>query len=161
MKNLTIEDLYHPFLEKIYSTISIICFTFSTIAAPLMIFLIITKSTKTMSNYKMLLINQVLWAYAFNLVATFWQPVVLTPFGIAYPAGPAKYLAGDSFYKCFITYVICGSGVGHSIIISFTFRIVQLQHSPFINKIYSTKIIIYPARIFTLISSLLIFIREF
>uniref|UniRef100_A0A914EBZ8 G protein-coupled receptor n=1 Tax=Acrobeloides nanus TaxID=290746 RepID=A0A914EBZ8_9BILA len=54
-----------------------------------------------MGIYKLLLLNQLLWAYLFDVVLAVWQPVILFPFFICYSAGVAKVFGPMSVYPMY------------------------------------------------------------
>lgn len=157
---LTLQDMYYPNLEKFYFYTVIANFTVSTILLPFMIYIVITKSTKPMGEYKLLILNQILWSYAFILVLTIWLPIPVLPFTIAYPIGIAKLFPETSFYKCFFAFVFCAIGTGHSIFVSFLYRIVKLKSNSTVAKFYSIKWLIFPARAITLTSSIAVFMSK-
>uniref|UniRef100_A0A914PRZ8 Uncharacterized protein n=1 Tax=Panagrolaimus davidi TaxID=227884 RepID=A0A914PRZ8_9BILA len=66
-------------------------------------------------------------------------------------------LPENSFYYCIFAFVLCAIGTGHSIFVSFLYRIVKLISDGKVAKFYSIKWLIFPARIITLTSSLAIF----
>ena len=128
---LTLDMVYHPNLAQTWHFYQYIIFFFSTIMVSLTSYIVLTKSSSEMGIYKLLLLNQLLWAYLFDVVLVVWQPVILFPFFICYSAGVAKIFGPMSVYPMYTLMAAVYGGMIQSIIWSMMFRVARLYTMTF------------------------------
>lgn len=83
-QGLTVGDLYNPNLTHVYSILTNIAFPLSTFMYSFASFVVLTKSTRAMGDYKYRLLTQLTWSYLFELVKFAWKPVVLWPLKVVF-----------------------------------------------------------------------------
>uniref|UniRef100_A0A7E4WCI1 TLC domain-containing protein n=1 Tax=Panagrellus redivivus TaxID=6233 RepID=A0A7E4WCI1_PANRE len=93
---ITFNDLESPRLVAVYYVFWDVSLVFTTIFFSFMLYMIITKSPREMSDYKWYLVHQLTWSYMFDLCFGLWKPVPLWPFYIGYSAGMFAKVIGSS-----------------------------------------------------------------
>uniref|UniRef100_A0A7E4VCP9 Serpentine Receptor, class H n=1 Tax=Panagrellus redivivus TaxID=6233 RepID=A0A7E4VCP9_PANRE len=126
---ITFDDLDHPRLVAIYSLYWEISIVFSTGLFCFMLHMIITKSSKEMSDYKWYLVHQLTWSYIFDVYLGLWKPVPLWPFYIGYSAGIFSNVTANLVTLQLVILMLIIVGMGLSIYASVVHRYVQA--SPF------------------------------
>uniref|UniRef100_A0A7E4WB26 Serpentine Receptor, class T n=1 Tax=Panagrellus redivivus TaxID=6233 RepID=A0A7E4WB26_PANRE len=123
--DVSFDDLEHPRLIAIYKIIWEISLVVTTAFFCFMLHMIITKSSKDMSDYKWYLVHQLTWSYLFDLYLGLWKPVPLWPFFIGYSAGIFSESDGNAGKTQLIILVVLALGMGFSVYISLFHRYVQ------------------------------------
>lgn len=125
--NISLDMLYHPDLAKTWHYYQYTIFSLSTFMMVITIYIIWKKSTKEMGVYRMLLINELIWSYLFDVSLTFWQPVILLPFFMCYSTGSAQLLGPKGVYAMFIITFFFYVGLCQSIYVALFFRVSRLD----------------------------------
>uniref|UniRef100_A0A7E4ZXU2 Serpentine Receptor, class H n=1 Tax=Panagrellus redivivus TaxID=6233 RepID=A0A7E4ZXU2_PANRE len=104
-----------------------------------MLYVIVTKSSKEMSDYKWYLIHQLTWAYLFDVYLGLWKPVPLWPFYVGYSVGVFGGSVGTNFTVILqlSLLVVNAIGMGFSIYISVLHRYMQASPFSTMYKLYS------------------------
>lgn len=87
MHALKVYQVYNPVVTNIYSIILDISGVLGLVFYPLMIYIMLTKSSPRMRMYKWQLIYYITWSYSYNFFFAIWKPVFLFPLNIAYSTG--------------------------------------------------------------------------
>ena len=141
--------IYHPALAKSFRWFEYFSFTITTLVMLLANFIVLKKSPPEMKLYKYLLLNQLFWAYLFDIHLAIWQPVLLFPFFLCYSDGPAQYLSFHSQHPLCATLVFIVFGFIHSILFNATYRVLSIYHDSCIYSIIDSLKSLLQAFIFT------------
>lgn len=137
--NLKVSDLHDPNLVHIYSLYMDISFIIATVCYVTMLYVIFTKSNKSIQSYKYLLINQLSCSYFVEFTFSFLQPIVLLPFITWYSAGIAGSLGPNMVYFMTNLFIIVALGFAHAIVFSLAFRLVMIKAQSWWHKWFNTK----------------------
>lgn len=122
---LTLDDLHHPTLVRIYSIYWDISLLISTIFFIFVLYTILKKSSTEMKEYAYYLIHQLTWSFLFNLHLGLWKPVPLWPFYLGYSVGLYSSIPSTLSMLPLIGVTFFSVGMGFSIYISVLHRYVQ------------------------------------
>lgn len=119
--NLQLDEIYHPTFQKSMKIIFLTIFAFECFIFPSTVFIIHTKSTKEMGNYKYLLIYHLSCAFVYRIFLVVFEPVFLFPLPVVYC---------DSFFNIGLNYLFYYFSFGlatliaamHALLISFAYR---------------------------------------
>ena len=87
MGELKLNQIYDPKLIEIYSIVLDVSGVLSLICYPLLMFVMLTKSTKEMKNYKWQLIYYMTCSYSLDFLLSLWKPITLYPLYITFSYG--------------------------------------------------------------------------
>ena len=90
MGELNLNQIYDPKSIEIYSIVLDVSGVLSLICYPLLMFVMLTKSTKEMKNYKWQLIYYMTFSYSFDFLLSSWKPIMLYPLTIGFSYGKNK-----------------------------------------------------------------------
>uniref|UniRef100_A0A7E5A1J7 Serpentine Receptor, class T n=1 Tax=Panagrellus redivivus TaxID=6233 RepID=A0A7E5A1J7_PANRE len=135
--SITFDDLESPRLVAAYVVFWDVSLVLTTIFFSFMLYMIITKSPREMSDYKWYLVHQLTWSYLFDLYVGLWKPVPLWPFYIGYSAGIFSNVGGNSVTIQLLIVVVNAIGMGFGVCISILHRYMQGSPFSFMYKLYS------------------------
>ncbi|KAE9546885.1 hypothetical protein FO519_009902 [Halicephalobus sp. NKZ332] len=121
----SVEDFYHPTLLFIYRIFWEVFLIITTVFFVFILYVIL-KNSKDIGEYKYFMINQLVWSYLFNLLASAWKPVPLWPFYMGFGAGWFRSWKGIWAVLPFYTEIAIGVGMGVSIFMSAMHRYIYM-----------------------------------
>lgn len=137
--NLTLDMLYHPRLLFVYNIFHNISFVSNTLLTPISVYVIIKKSSESMSYYKYVLLNGILWNFLLELMYFLYKPVNLFPYFLFYPIGVMKFMSPDLFPLIFYMLGAGLFGVVHSMGFAILYRVAIVYPMTKYNEWFSEK----------------------
>lgn len=156
LTDLKATDLHNPTLVKAYSLYMDISFIITTTCYMFMLYIICTKSNKSMQTYKYLILNQLSWSYFVEFTFSFLQPIVLMPFLIWYSAGLSQYFGPNVVFYMVYVLVMAATGFVHSIYFSLLFRLVMIKGESRFHKLFKSTKWLVSTHLITLIPMLIV-----
>lgn len=85
-QNLTLDDIYHPRIIEICYKFTAMFTALNSCIYPIMLYVILTQSTRHMGNYKHLLWLQLSFSFVFNVITFVWHPIFFWPLILGFAA---------------------------------------------------------------------------
>ena len=138
-KPTPLDQLYHPILANIYSCILYTCCVISFSMFILMLFIVIKKSPKEMTDYKYIILTQCIWNFLFDLLMSSWQPVVVFPFFLAYSKGIVKFAGLKGSYLGIQAILLVTWGLIHCLLFALFYRVVQIFYGTRFYEMFKSR----------------------